>query len=255
MKINYCYSDICNINEDACRCNFIKLLPNGILWDEQKRFYLSNKKVSKKASLVHFAAFLGSVYYIFVNDVIYPFLRESSVNTALTTIDDYLYNLGWNYKGLEQYDFSPDGLFLRHIEKINHIDTIVRNKDDYSKYNYAVKSAIAKILNKSIFQRNILNIKRFNELFYLLSVELIFSHEEPKINYRKIAHNLYLIVKEPAILTLPNTKCNTENQSVILNNLKGKDIDKEFKYDDFLLDIGYKLTNMVLDFNNLKLPK
>lgn len=105
-------------------CTFLSLLPNGPLWDGERcrvqEAIQANgglpdgtDDIFACPSLVTYAVYLSSVLNDTVENIITPSVRESSVHTAVDTLDDWLLRFNWVdcYRGScsSQYErlFSP----------------------------------------------------------------------------------------------------------------------------------------------------
>lgn len=101
-----CPRDICEVDLCGTMCSFIQLLPNGPLWDRAKAhgidFFRSYSWCDPFCpdpdpcyTLVNYAAYSGQRLYHLITSALWPALRESSPETAVTTLDDWLDRLGW----------------------------------------------------------------------------------------------------------------------------------------------------------------
>lgn len=93
-----CPKDICEVSIDGLACNFVSLLPNGPLWDRSKQQYISGGGAllnENCTSLVNYAAFTGKQLGWIIHQKLWPAIRESSPETAVTTLDEWLDRLGW----------------------------------------------------------------------------------------------------------------------------------------------------------------
>lgn len=109
---NCCLRSLCDLNACAMMCIFVKLLPNGPLWDRAKsvaleRFsaptcdangqtlYCDPNPDDECRTMVDFAAYTGYRFYHLLLEALWPALRESNPATAVTTQQEWLDRLGW----------------------------------------------------------------------------------------------------------------------------------------------------------------
>lgn len=99
-----CPPNPCDINECGFICTFIQLLPSGPLWDRPKRealeYYSSGDTCertveSDAASVVSHSIYTAKRLLDLIRGPLWESYRESSPETAFTTIDDWLDRLGW----------------------------------------------------------------------------------------------------------------------------------------------------------------
>lgn len=102
-----CPVDICNITSGDVMCSFVGLLPSGPLWDRAKeermtRYYAGPCEPSPRcftgvcASVVDYAIYSGYRLYYLLRGPLWSALRESSIYTAVETIDSTLELFGWD---------------------------------------------------------------------------------------------------------------------------------------------------------------
>lgn len=97
---------------DLCgmACAFVELLPSGPMWDAAKSEALARYRGNRDLSpcvpeypsaettcqtLVAYAIYLSHVLLNLLNDALAPALRESSPETAVQTLDDWMERLAW----------------------------------------------------------------------------------------------------------------------------------------------------------------
>lgn len=107
-------SDDCCVHPcmDLCAvmCAYIDLLPNGPLWDRAKQEAMARMTEGNGtdpceaacsvvpdscASLVQYAMFKGQMLHDLVAAALWPALRESNPDTAVTTLDEWLARFEW----------------------------------------------------------------------------------------------------------------------------------------------------------------
>lgn len=102
-----CPTDICNITSGDVMCSFVGLLPSGPLWDRAKeermtRYYAGPCEPSPRcftgvcASVVDYAIYSGYRLYYLLRGPLWSSLRESSVYTAVETINSTIDLYGWH---------------------------------------------------------------------------------------------------------------------------------------------------------------
>lgn len=103
-----CPPSVCELSVDALKCTMVSLLPNGPLWDKSKEAgYVCDTNCTPVCpdgkgdeeelcgSLVAHAVYTARKLYYFIQNAIWPALRESRPETAFDTLDDWLDRLGW----------------------------------------------------------------------------------------------------------------------------------------------------------------
>jgi len=101
-----CPRDVCEVDLCGLMCSFIGLLPNGPLWDKAKAKGLDTFREYTWCdpycpdpdpcyTLVNYAAYNGQRLHHLITTALWPAIRESSPETAVTTLDDWLERLGW----------------------------------------------------------------------------------------------------------------------------------------------------------------
>lgn len=233
--IDSCYIRISAMSEDEAACAAIGLLPNGLVWDAQRELYFKNPVDKTKSSIVHFAAFMGRMIHFVAKNYTDVIIADSQPFTSETNLDYWLNRYGWDYNNIN-FDFSPDGLYSLKEIIIDGIKHYVRSNENLNNVNIAIKKAIINILasHKNIPQ--VLNIENINNLIADLSVELIYNKSEPKVKFKHIINDLYLII-QPKELSLIDP---TTNQTII--NLDKFNIDLS----ELLLEVGKKVVLMIL---------
>lgn len=246
IRKDICFKGICAVDKNSCRCNMVKFLPSGFLWDSQKIGFLTRREMPNSTSLVNFAIFLGSMYYETVTRVVYPALREHMPDTAVDSLDDWLLSFWWDYKDTAKYDFSPDGLFVRKVVTENGVRKIVRADLDLSRYNLALKSAMVRVLNNGVAMSSGFNLERLNLLIKPLRIKAVYSEKPLKENNRVLRENIYLVPNYPLTLSIPQRSCHSEVETINFEGLKTMDLDHHFTGEDLLLDVGLAIIKKVL---------
>jgi hypothetical protein len=233
MDSKHCFPDLKNLKESVLQCNFIKLLPNGILWDAQKDDYFSQNYSKNTTNMVYVAVFFGSALYHTLTGIVDKLLREYDPNEAVDELDAWLERLGWDYKNIS-YDFSPDGLFKR-VEKNGDL---VRGKEDYTEYAIALKSAIVFILDKALLLPNRMNLETLNNLLKHLSLEMFYSIKQEKDYF--LGNGFYLKLTKPSVI-IENGK------TLPIKKVKGLDLKP------LIFEIGDKIIQMFIKKRLIKL--
>lgn len=239
------YADTCNLSiadmdEHFMRCSVIGLLPSGPVWDDQRNAYFKKPIDSNNSSLVHFAAFLGSLTHFYSSEIVNKAIRELNPSTAIDTLEDWLSAYNWNYRNIN-FDFSPDGLFEHKIILENGRKKRVRTDRDLSKYSRAIKSQISTILYQAKNIPAIFNVENLNRLFEGLGVKIIYSKTKPKQKNIFLFNNLYAIINpEVKVILDPVTNSKLRIDADIGIDLK-----------QLLLEISFKLFIMIFNEYNI----
>lgn len=103
-----CPPDLCGVDLCGLLCSFINLLPSGPMWDYWKASAISHFQSSNPdlrqcealyspdcPSLVQHAIYTAIKLYDLWQNALFPAVRESDPNTAVTTLDDWLERYRW----------------------------------------------------------------------------------------------------------------------------------------------------------------
>lgn len=102
-----CPPSVCNMNLCAMFCIFANLLPNGPMWDAAKMQVIASDDChgsnlscgdclqTECATLIDYAKHAAHMLYDLVQTALWPALRESGEETAVTTQASWLDRYGW----------------------------------------------------------------------------------------------------------------------------------------------------------------
>lgn len=218
--------EICQIDECELQRSFIALLPDGPLWDRDKFEAACGDpciNTSRAPSMALYAAYTGSRLYDLVSNVLWPVLRESSPETAVDTLDDWLIRVGWD-GCLNNRDFccapepNPGTLIT-----ISGEDGFVH---DHPAYTPEFRGAIRRAIIRSVWRMRtggIRNLEYINWVLEPLGARVI---EDPNIpegqcNCGDSSYCLIVVRLSDFIEGVPSANCGSEPSELVPAEVDG----------------------------------
>lgn len=218
--------EICQIDECELQRAFIALLPDGPLWDRDKFEAACGDpciNTGRAPSMALYAAYTGSRLYDLTSNVLWPVLRESSPETAVDTLDDWLIRVGWD-GCLNNRDFccAPEPNPATLIT-ISGQDGFVH---DHPAYSTEFRGAIRRAIIRSVWRMRtggIRNLEYVNWVLEPLGARIIADPNIPEgqCNCGDSSYCLIVTRLSDFIEGVPSASCGSEPSELVPAEVDG----------------------------------
>lgn len=191
-----CPIDLCEISEESLKCSFVGILPDGAMWSHWKRIAISGGDVPC-GSVVKYAQYAGKFLSHMLDTSLWPSIRESSPETAVTTLDDWIERLRW----VDCYGVCRN----QEITKMSPFEIMGICEPEYcgvtydDDFNIAYKSALVRALSR-MNMGIVGNIDSINWVLEPLVAKIVpvwvGGHEENKCDHKNFCLKIEATSKE-----------------------------------------------------------